>query len=109
MHPVLTAPVSAVPALFATVRVHPDPFRPVKTVSSGASRFDGTKRAEMRSDRRQQGRNSSDGCGEDRTSQTSLHRPATGRDGALNQPVLIGGRCSASAGHLHGPPPAGIT
>ena len=31
--PVPTTPVSAVPALFATVRARPGPFRPVKTAS----------------------------------------------------------------------------
>ena len=45
--PVLTAPVSAAPARFATVRACPGQFRPVKTASK-------------------QGRNSADGCGEDR-------------------------------------------
>ena len=35
-NPVLTAPVSAVPALFATVRARPGPLRPVKTASSVA-------------------------------------------------------------------------
>ena len=34
---VLTAPVSAVPALFVTVRARPGPFRSVKTVFSGAA------------------------------------------------------------------------
>ena len=34
--PVLAAPVSAVPALFTTVRARPGPFRAVKTASSGA-------------------------------------------------------------------------
>ena len=34
LRPVLTAPVSAVLALFATVRVRPGPFRPVKTAPS---------------------------------------------------------------------------
>ena len=62
----------AVPALFATVRARPDPFRPVKTASSGAGPagggFDGTERAGTRSDGREQGRDSADGCGEDRTS-----------------------------------------
>ena len=48
LSPVLTAPVSAVPALFATVRARTGPFRPVKTASSGTCR------------------NSADGCGEDR-------------------------------------------
>ena len=65
--PVLTAPVSAVPALFVTVRARPGPFCPVKTASSAAGGgFDGTKRAGTRSDGRRQGRNSADGCGEDR-------------------------------------------
>ena len=34
--PVLAAPVSTVPALFATVPARPGPFRPVKTASSGS-------------------------------------------------------------------------
>ena len=34
--PVLTTPVSAVPALFATTRARPGPFRSVQTASSGA-------------------------------------------------------------------------
>ena len=71
--PVLTAPVSAVPALFATVRVRPGPLRPVKTSSSAAGAgFDGTEWARTRSEGRKQGQNSADGCGEDRASAT-LH------------------------------------
>ena len=35
---VLIAPVSAAPALFATIRARPGPFRHVKTASSGAWR-----------------------------------------------------------------------
>ena len=54
LHPVLTAPASAVPALFVTVRARPGPFHPVKTASSGASPpgggFDGAERAGTRSD-----------------------------------------------------------
>ena len=67
LHPVLTAPVGAVPALFATVRARPGPFRPVTPASSGAGDgFDGTERVGTRSDGRKQGRNSADRCGEDR-------------------------------------------
>ena len=47
LSPVLTAAVSAVSALFATVRARPGPFRPVKTASSGGWRRvwrDGTGR-----------------------------------------------------------------
>ena len=36
LSPVLTAPVSAVPALFVTVRARPGLFRPVKPDSRGA-------------------------------------------------------------------------
>ena len=61
---ILTAPVSAVPALFATVRARLGPFRPVKSAAGGG--FDGTERTGTRSDGRKQGRNSADGCGEDR-------------------------------------------
>ena len=54
-------------ALFPTVRARPGPFRPAKTASSGArGDFDGTERAGTRSDGRKQGRNSADGCDEDR-------------------------------------------
>ena len=60
--PVLTAPVSAVPALCATVRARPGPFCTVKTASNGV--FDGTELAGTRS----VGRNSADGRGEDRVS-----------------------------------------
>ena len=50
-----------------TVRARLDPFRPVKTASIAAGGgFDGTERAGTRSDSRKQGRNSADGCGEDR-------------------------------------------
>ena len=48
--PVLTAPVSAVPALFATVRARPGAFRPFKTASRRAwRRFwrDGTDRGAL--------------------------------------------------------------
>ena len=38
LRPVLTAPVSAVPALFAAVRVRPGPPKRVKTASGGARR-----------------------------------------------------------------------
>ena len=76
--PVLTAPVSAVPALFATVRAHPGPF-PVKTASrrrAAGGRFDGTERAGTRSDGLKQGRNSADGCGEDRVVQCAVSTAA---------------------------------
>ena len=67
--PVLTAPVSAVPALFATVQARPGTFRSVKTATSAAGcGFDETERAAARSDGRKQVRNGSDGCGEDRAS-----------------------------------------
>ena len=61
--PVLTAPVSAVPALFATVRARPGPFRPNSQRGGVPGR---AERAGTRSDGRKQGRNSADGCGEDR-------------------------------------------
>ena len=77
--PVLTAPVSAVQALFATVRARPSPFRPVKTASrrrwallakpppgAAGGGFEETKRTGTRSDGRKQDRNSADGCDEDR-------------------------------------------
>ena len=56
-----TAPVNAVPALFATDRARPGP--PPGAAGGG---FDGTERAGTRSDGREQGGNSADGCGEDR-------------------------------------------
>ena len=60
---VLTAPVSAVPALFATVRARPGPIRPVKTALSGAlDGFDGTDRARTRLDGHKQSRNGADGA-----------------------------------------------
>ena len=50
---VLTAPVSAVQAMFATVRARRGPFCPFKTASSAAGGgFDGTERAGTRSDGR---------------------------------------------------------
>ena len=67
--PVLIAPVGTFPALFATVLARPDTFRPPKPPSAAPAAeggFDGTKRTRTRSDGRQQGRNSADGCGEDR-------------------------------------------
>ena len=67
--PVLTAPVSAAPALFATVRARPGPFRPVKTASRrrrAGGDFDGTERAGTRSVGRKKGRHSAGECGEDR-------------------------------------------
>ena len=65
--PVLTAPVSAVPALLVTVLASPCPFRPVKTApSSAGGGFDRTERAGTRSNVRKQGRNSADECDEDR-------------------------------------------
>ena len=51
LSPVLTAPVSAVPALFGTVQQR-------------LGGFDGTERAGTRSDARKQGQNSADGCGD---------------------------------------------
>ena len=59
-------PVSAVPALFATVRTRPCSFRPVKTAFR--------RREAVLTGRNgprcawKQGRNSADGCGEDRAS-----------------------------------------
>ena len=74
--PVLTAPVSAVHTLFATVRARPGPFLPVKPASSlqvlenrlqALEAFltgrNGPGRARTV---RKQGRNSADGCGEER-------------------------------------------
>ena len=52
LSPVLTAPVSTVLALFA--------------LGAAGGGFDGTERAGMRSDGGKQGRNSADGCDEDR-------------------------------------------
>ena len=53
----------------ATVRKHPDPFRPVKPPSAPLEAVlterNGPGRARTRSDSRKQGRNSADGCGED--------------------------------------------
>ena len=66
--PVLTASASAVPALCATVRARPGPFRHVQTASSVAGGgCDGTERVTL-SDGRTQGRHSADGCSEDRAS-----------------------------------------
>ena len=68
---VLTAPVSAAPALLATVRARPGPFCTVKTAyRRPGGGFDGTERdgpgrARMVATRTQ-GRNSADECGEDR-------------------------------------------
>ena len=42
LSPVLTAPVSAIPALFATVRERPGPFRPVK-IAAGAPEGGGVR------------------------------------------------------------------
>ena len=65
--PVLTAPVSAVQARCATVRARPGPFSFVKTAPAApGGGCDGTEQAGTRSDGRTQGRNSADGCGEDR-------------------------------------------
>ena len=68
LRPALTAPVSAVPALFATARARSGPLRPVKTAPQPALEviLDGTERAGTRPDGREQGRNIADGCGEDR-------------------------------------------
>ena len=66
LRPVLIAPVSAIPALLATVRRRPGPFCAIKTASSAAgSGFHMTEWAGTRSDGRKQGRNSADGCGEE--------------------------------------------
>ena len=55
---ILTASVSVVPTLFATVRVHPSPFCSVKTASGGAGDgFDGTEWIMKRSDGHKQGQN----------------------------------------------------
>ena len=65
--PVLTAPVSAVSAVIATVERVPArsvPSKPPPAASGGG--LDGTERLGTRSDGRKQGRNSADGCGEDR-------------------------------------------
>ena len=62
LSPVFTAPVSAVPALFAAVRARPGPFRP----AGAGDGFNETDRARTRSDGRKHCRNSADGCGEDR-------------------------------------------
>ena len=71
--PVLSAPVSAAPTLFSTVRARPGPFRPVKPPPGAAGGgFDGTERTGTCSNGREQGRSSADGCGEDRALVTAL-------------------------------------
>ena len=101
--PVLTAPVSAVPALFATVRARLGPARFVPSKPPpGAPEggFDGTKRAGTRSAGRKQGRNSADGCGEDRASVYRYCRrkeaPSGGRSGELSHPPPDGSRSAAT-------------
>ena len=77
--PLLTAPVSAVFGLFPTVRARPGPLRLSKPPSGAAGGgFDGTERAGTRSDGRKQGRNSADGCGEDRASSRAGERLKSG-------------------------------
>ena len=104
LSPVLTAPVNAIPTLFATVRARLGRFRPVKTASSGAPAatgggFDGTEPAGTRSNGRKQGRNSADRCGEDRVLLPCggpSGRSGTGRGGSLNS--CSGDPCAYTGG-----------
>ena len=78
--------VSAISVLIATVRARPAP-----DVAGGG--FAGTERAGTRSDGRKQGRNSADGCGED--------RPLSGPSGqCLAQ--CSSGTAGADAAGFHG-------